>query len=148
MLLGLHPSAGLGRMEVVNIWIRPQLEDLPIVERLHKGNMDLAILMALRLVKAWTAQFNIISIISHEEDRKSTEHYLEMLQDSCRIPYTAYTLILVGDFLSCLSQAPQGDIDFIGLQSTPDFEFVNQTITLTGSSCLFISDSGSESALA
>ncbi|EAZ92759.1 amino acid permease [Crocosphaera chwakensis] len=148
MLLGLHPSAGLGRMEVINLWIRPQLEDLPMIERLEKGNIDLAILMALRLSKAWKAQLNIISVIPKEEDRKEADNYIKSLRDLCRIPATANNLIIVGEFPNCISQTPQGDMDFIGLQSTPDFHFVNQIITMTGSSCLFMSDSGSESALA
>ncbi|MGK7942559.1 MAG: amino acid permease [Crocosphaera sp.] len=148
ILLGLHPNAGLGRMEVINLWIRPQLEDLPLIERLEKGNMDLALLMALRLFKAWKAELNIISVISQEEDREAAKNYINSLRDLCRIPTTAKTLIIVGEFPTCIIRTPQGDIDFIGLQSTPDFEFVQKMINLTGSSCLFISDSGSESALA
>ena len=148
MLLGLHPSAGLGRMEVINLWIRPQLEDLPIIERLEKGNTDLAILMALRLSKAWKAQLNIISVIAQEEDRKEAEQYVNSLRDLCRVPVTANSLIIVGEFPSCIQQTPQGDMDFIGLQSIPDFNFVHQMINMTGYSCLFMSDSGSESALA
>ncbi len=148
MLLGLHPSAGLGRMEVVNLWIRPQLEDLPIIQRLEKGNTDLAILMALRLVKAWKAQLNIISVIAQENERETAQNYINSLRDLCRIPVTANTLIIVGEFPSCITQTPQGDMDFIGLQSTPDFQFVHQMIEATGSSCLFMSDSGTESALA
>ncbi len=148
MLLGLHPIAGLGRMEVINLWIRPQLEDLPLIERLEKGNMDLAILMALRLFKAWKAELNIISVIAQEEDREAATHYIKSLRDLCRIPSNAKTLIVVGEFPTCVIQTPQGDMDFMGLQSTPDFQFVQNMINLTGSSCLFISDSGSESALA
>ncbi len=148
MLLGLHPSAGLGRMEVINLWIRPQLEELPMIERLEKGNTDLAILMALRLSKAWKAQLNIISVIPQKEDKKEAENYIKSLRDLCRIPTTANSLIIVGEFPSCISQTPQGDMDFIGLQSIPDFNFVHQIISMTGSSCLFMSDSGSESALA
>ncbi len=148
MLLGLHPSAGLGRMEVINLWIRPQLDNLPIMERLEKGSTDLAILMALRLTKAWKGKLNIISVIDKEEDRKATEDYINSLKDLCRIPGTAKSLILVGKFPNCIKQTPQGDIDFIGLQSIPDFQFVHQMIDMTGSSCLFMSDSGSESALA
>ncbi|MGK7958069.1 MAG: amino acid permease [Crocosphaera sp.] len=148
MLLGLHPTAGLGRMEVINLWIRPQLENLSIIERLEKGNTDLAILMALRLAKAWKARLNIISVIATEADRKEAEYYINSLRDLCRIPVTANSLIITGEFPSCLKQTPQGDMDFMGLQSIPDFNFVHQMIEMTGSSCLFMSDSGSESALA
>ncbi len=148
MLLGLHPSAGLGRMEVINLWIRPQLEDLPMVERLQKGNMDLGILMALRLMRIWKGQLNIIAAVSQPEDQLITYQYIEALQDLCRIPRTAQPLIMVGDFYDCITQAPQGDINFFGLQTKPDFEFVQKIIDLTGASCLFMSDSGNESALA
>jgi solute carrier family 12 sodium/potassium/chloride transporter 2 len=148
MLLGLHPSAGLGRMEVINLWISPQLEDIPMIKRLEKGNTDLAILMALRLTKAWKAQLNIISVINQEEEQEAAQNYINSLRDLCRIPATANTLIVVGEFPNCIKKTPQGDMDFIGLQSIPDFQFVSQMIDTTGSSCLFMSDSGSESALA
>jgi hypothetical protein len=39
-------------------------------------------------------------------------------------------------------------MDFMGLQTIPDFEFVRRTMELTGASCLFTSDSGIESAVA
>ena len=102
----------------------------------------------MRLAKAWKAKLNIISVIAKEEDRKETESYVNSLKDLCRIPSTANSLIIVGEFPNCIRQTPQGDIDFVGLQSIPDFQFVHQMITMTGSSCLFMSDSGSESALA
>ncbi|MEM9451735.1 MAG: hypothetical protein AAGA75_24835, partial [Cyanobacteria bacterium P01_E01_bin.6] len=53
-----------------------------------------------------------------------------------------------GTFKECLSRAPQSDMDFMGLQTIPDFEFVQEALLLTGSSCIFTSDSGVESALA
>lgn len=148
ILLGLHPSAGLGRMEVINLWIRPQLENIPIFERLKKSSMDLAILLSLRLVRVWKAQFNLISTVTREEDKIAADNYLQSLKDLCRIPPSAKTLVIIGDFADCVTQAPQGDINFIGLQTNPNFEFVQQMIDITGSSCLFISDSGNESALA
>ena len=148
MLFGRHPVAGLGRAEVVNLWLRPQLDDLPMSERLEKGSINLAILMALRLVRAWKAEFNLISVVSREEDVNPTRRYIDDLRDLCRIPKTAITIVLVGDFMDCVTRAPQADMDFMGLQTVPDFDFVHQVVDLTGSSCMFMSDSGSESALA
>lgn len=148
MLFSRHPVAGLGRAEVVNLWLRPQLDDLPISERLEKGSINLAILMALRLVRAWKAEFNLLSIVSREEEVHATRRYIDELRDLCRIPKTAITIVLVGDFKDCITRAPQADMDFMGLQTVPDFDFVHQVVELTGSSCMFMSDSGSESALA
>ncbi|NES82342.1 MAG: sodium transporter [Moorea sp. SIO2B7] len=148
MLFGLHPLAGLGRAEVVNLWIRPQLEDLPLSERLRKGSINLALLMSLRLFRAWKGDFNLISVVSSSEEVKTARDFLEELRDFCRIPCKANTIVLVGDLNHCIAKAPQGDMDFIGLQSIPDFNFVRNMMELTGSSCLFMSDSGSESAIA
>ena len=148
MLLGLHPEAGLGRAEVVNLWIRPQLEQLSVAEGLQKGSINLAILMALRLARAWKAELNLISVVSHSEEVSAARKFIEELRDLCRIPHKAKTIVVVGELEQCISQVPQSDMDFMGLQSVPDFDFVRRMIGLTGSSCLFVRDSGSESALA
>ena len=148
VLVSLHPLAGLGRAEIVNLWIRPQLEELPLAERLQKGSINLGILMALRLARAWKAQFNLIVVVAPNDDPKAARQYVEELRDYCRIPTHARTIVMVGSFEDCLSKAPQSDMDFMGLQTVPDFEFVQKALLLTGSSCIFTSDSGIESALA
>ena len=148
MLLSLHPLAGLGRAEVINLWIRPQFEDLPLEERLEKGSSNLGILMALRLARAWRAQLNLIVVVNPKEDTKAAKWFVEELRDYCRIPKLARTIVMVGSFEDCLSKAPQADMDFMGLQTAPEFEFVQKALLLTGSSCIFTSDSGIESALA
>ena len=148
MLFGLHPLAGLGRAEVVNLWIRPQLDDLPLTAKLKKGSINLAILMALRLARAWKAEFNLLSVVSCPEDITLAREFLDDLRDFCRIPHTVKTIVLVGELEQCISQAPQGDIVFMGLQSIPDHTFVRRMIKVSGCSCVFTSDSGSESAIA
>ena len=148
VLLGLHPLAGLGRAEIVNLWIRPQLEDLPLAERLQKGSINLGILMALRLTRAWQAQLNLIAVVAPNDNPKAARQYVEELRDYCRIPIHARTIVMAGSFEECLSKAPQSDMDFMGLQTIPDYEFVQNALSLTGSSCIFTSDSGIESALA
>ena len=148
MLLSLHALAGLGRAEVINLWIRPQYEELPLEERLAKGSINLGILMALRLTRAWKAQLNLIVVVAPKEDIKAARGFVEELRDYCRIPKQARTIVMVGSFEDCLSKAPQSDMDFMGLQTVPEFEFVRKALLLTGSSCIFTSDSGIESALA
>ena len=148
MLFGLHPQAGLGRAEVINLWLRPQLEDCSLAERLSKGSINLAILMALRLARGWKGELNLISVVESEEDAIATRRFIEELRDLARIPNSAKIVVMTGGFWQCVENAPQADMDFIGLQTIPDHQFVRRVIELTGSSCLFMSDSGSESALA
>ncbi len=148
MLLGVHPLAGMGRVEVINLWLTPQISEIPFSEKLKKGNLNLTMLMALRLYRSWQGSLNLITVVSRTEEVKIAQQYIEELRDLCRIPNQAKTFVLVGEFKSCIAQAPQSDIDLIGLPQEPNFDFICQMIELTGSSCLFFRDSGNESAIA
>ena len=55
---------------------------------------------------------------------------------------------MVGDFQTCVRQAPQSDMDILGLKRGPDLKFVAELVHATRSSCMFAADSGLESALA
>ena len=148
MLFGLHPLAGMGRAEVINLWLTPQIDDLPFAEKLQQGNINLTMLMALRLYRSWKGSLNLITVVARTEYVKVAQEYIEELRDLGRVPDQAKTFVLVGKFEECIAQAPQSDLDFIGLSKEPNFDFVCRLIKLTGSSCLFFRDSGSESVLA
>ena len=148
MLLGLHPLAGMGRVEVINLWLTPQISEIPFSEKITKGNLNLTMLMALRLYRSWQGSLNLITVVSSTEDVKIAQQYVEELRDLCRVPNQAKTFILVGTFDSCIAQAPQSDMDLIGLPREPNFDFICRMVELTGSSCLFFRDSGEESAIA
>ena len=148
MLLGLHPLAGMGRVEVINLWLTPQISELSFSEKLKKGNLNLTMLMALRLYRSWQGTLNLITVVSSTEEVTRAQQYIEELRDLCRIPPPAKTFVLVGEFAQSIAQAPQSDMDLIGLPQEPNFDFVCRMIELTGSSCLFFRDSGAESAIA
>ena len=148
MLLGVHPLAGMGRVEVINLWLTPQISDISFSEKLKKGNLNLTMLMALRLYRSWQGSLNLITVVSSTEEVKIAQQYIEALRDLCRIPNQAKTFVLVGEFKSCIAQAPQSDIDLIGLPKEPNFDFICSMVEITGSSCLFFRDSGNESAIA
>ena len=148
MLFGSHPEAGLGRAEVINLWITPQLDQVSMPERLQKGSINLALLMGMRLAQVWKGQLNLISVVPDTELVDQATQYIEELRDLCRVPSTAKTIVRVGQFEECMTQVPQSDIDFLGLASAPDFDVIQEAIAITGSSCIFVRDSGSESALA
>ena len=148
MLFGLHPQAGMGRIEVINLWLTPQISDLSFSEKLKKGNLNLTMLMGLRLYRSWQGSLNLITVVSSQEEVKIALQYIEELRDLCRIPNQAKIIVLVGEFESCIAQAPQSDMNFIGLPKEPNFDFICRMLNLTGSSCLFFRDSGNESAIA
>jgi amino acid transporter len=147
MFFALHPQAGLGRAEVINVWIRPQLGNDPMKEKLTRGSINLAILMGLRLRRSWRGELNIISVVQEYTELEAANYFLEELKDLARIPEQATLSVMLGDFQECVGRSPQADIHLIGLQTIPDYHFVQKLMAITGSSCLFTKDSGSESAL-
>jgi hypothetical protein len=54
----------------------------------------------------------------------------------------------VGEFWEALPQAPAADLSILGLQSHPDLDFVEKAVKIIDASCIFVRDSGDESALA
>ncbi len=153
MLLGLHAEAGLGMKRVVNLWLRPKLPHITLAEYLGNSDLNLGILTALRLSRAWDADLNLITVIGDEAEEAGVRQHVEELRDLCRIPEAARVIVMIGPFDTCVTQAPQSDMDIMGLRpgedgAGPDLDFVAQMIDVTRSSCLFVGSSGNESALA
>ncbi len=147
-LLGLHAKAGLGRTDVVNVWLRPPLEGESIEQTLSRGNMNLGMLLGYRLARGWEAELNLICVVETEEEHAAADLYLEELRDLARIPGRAKSLVFVGRFEECLALAPQSDMDIMGMPKDYDMEFVKRMVEETRSSCMFTVDSGRESVLA
>lgn len=148
MLLGMHPKAGLGRSQIINLWIPPFDETISLADSLNLHNMNLALLAAYRLARAWNTNMNLLAVVDSEERKAATQQRIEEMRDMTRIPAAARIEILVGDWESCLARAPQSDIDVLSLGPKDDLSYVRKVVEVTRSSCLFLKDSGKESAIA
>lgn len=150
MLLGVHTKAGLGQRRAVNVWIRPHRSGWDTSLAFEHNNLDLSLLTTYRLMQTWgaKAQVNIITVIANDGDRADAEVFLHEVCDLARIPQSAKQHVMVGPFEECAKGAPQSDINIMGLQANPDFAFMHRMLELTSSSCLFVADSGRESARA
>ncbi len=151
MLLALHEEAGLGMSKVVNLWVRPRPEGLSLQDYLDRSDLNLGILIALRLAKAWEANLNLITVIPDEDEAQAAWEHLNELRDLARIPESARSEVMVGAFEACVAEAPQSDIDVMGLRREgggPDLAFVAEMVRATRSACLFCGSSGHENALA
>ncbi|MCB9761113.1 MAG: hypothetical protein H6739_14835 [Alphaproteobacteria bacterium] len=148
MLLALHPQAGLGRTGVINLWVRPQDPGLETSAALELGNLDLAVLSGFRLHRAWGAELNLVTVVPDAEAVPHAERFLQEIIELCRLPVSAKRRVMVGGWEDGVANAPQSDLDIMGLQPDPDFDFVLDMVAKTRSSCLFVMDSGRESALA
>lgn len=146
LLYAEHPQAKLGRKRVINLWVRDQSPEWRLSMRLT--NLDLAILTSIKLNRNWDAHLNLITVIREADQQEKAEAYLSRLIDLARIPGSADVYIVNHEFNEYLGLAPRADLNIFGLPREPDFDWVDNAVEQTRSACLFVRDSGEESALA
>lgn len=146
VMLALHRKAVLGATGVVNVWVRPARSGWGISEAFAHNNLDLMLLTAYRLRLHWNAQLNVMTVIGDDEQQEQAEEFLTLLCEEARLPEKTNRVVLVGPFTEAVEQAPRADLNITGLQQDPDFDFMTKMVDLTHSSCLFVADSGRESA--
>ena len=86
-------------------------------------------------------------MVEDEAEQPRAQDFLETMIDLGRIPH-AEALAVAADFNDYLPQAPQADLSLFGLLPNPDFAFPHRMVDVTQSTCMFVRDSGRESALA
>ena len=146
VFLGVHPEAGFGRENTVNLWIRDQSPDWRI--GLQLANLDYAFLMGIQLQTNWKARVRLISVVEKEEHIEQARDYITTLLEYARMSRHMEVVVEGGNFFEYLDKAPRADLNIFGLSTTVDKELMEKLVNRTGSSCLFVLDSGNESALA
>lgn len=145
LLYAPHPVALLGRRQAVNVWIRDRSPDWRL--RWDIGNLDLSILTAYKLKLNWKADLRLITVIEDEAEEENARAFMSQLMDLARLPHTE-VIVACESFTSYVARAPQADLNIFGLAPNQDFGFVRRMVQETKSTCLFVRDSGQESALA
>ena len=146
VLYAQHPLVGLGQEQVINVWMREQGPDWALSLRL--ANLDLAVLLAYQVGRNWHGHINLCMVVPDEKIQTRAEQYLNELISLARLPSTTRINVFLGSFWGNLPQAPRADLSILGLQATPDLDFVARSAKIIDASCLFVRDSGDESALA
>ena len=145
-LLARHPIVDLGREQLINVWVREQGPDWKLGLRL--SNLDLSVLLAYQLSRNWRGQINMCMSVSESQTAATARAYLNELVDLARLPANTHVHVLENPFHEALRTMPSADINFFGLPNHFKPEFLNEMIDIVGASCLFVRDSGDESALA
>jgi len=143
------PDSAPHGQRVINLWLRPHASDGwdPDAAFDH-NNLDLTLLIGFRLARRWVARLNLITVVADESDIPPAQAFLEEIADVTRMPEQANCVVMCGAFEACASKAEPSNIDIMGLQPEPDFDWMLRMIQVTRSSCLFVADSGRESARA
>jgi amino acid transporter len=145
-LLVRHEIAGLGRRKRVNLWI-PDLGPEWKVE-MEFSNLDLAVLLAYRMMDSWNAKLTVIAAVEQKEARDNASRFLNRLAELARLPGGTQVHVADGDYGRYASTAPEADLNVFPLADELDADYLWSLRDATGSSCLFTQDSGEESALA
>ncbi len=146
-ILYMHnPVISLGREQVINIWIRDQSPAWEISLRLT--NLDLSLLLAYQVCRNWDGQINLITVINDPAEEENGRRFLSNLIDWGRMPRNTRGIVAVSKFNDYLPTAPRADLNMFGLQEQVDLAFIRRMVDSTRSTCIFVRDSGNESALA
>ncbi len=135
-LLKQHPRMAFGMQHTINLWLRDK-----------SPNWHLAVLIALQLQRNWHGNINLVSSAREKSQEKHLYHFLERLNDQARLPVTTEFHVIIAPFPDSLKIAPRADINILGLGEKLSFDFIRQAPDYTNSTCLFVKDSGFESAL-
>jgi solute carrier family 12 sodium/potassium/chloride transporter 2 len=136
VILRQHPRAAFGMQNTINLWLRDR-----------SPNWNLATLLALQLQTNWDGKLNLITVAQQKKDTGRLYSFMEQLSDVARFPLMTELHVLVGNFTEAIETAPRGDINLFGLAPGIDCPVVRNIAESAQSSCLFVRDSGLESAL-
>jgi amino acid transporter len=136
MILKQHVRIAFGMQKDINIWLRDK-----------SPNWHLAMLVTLQLQLNWGGKINLVTVAKDLEDKNHLQEFLERLSDQTRLPSLTEFHVEVGNFKEALVSAPRADINIFGIGKELPFSFMRDASELTKSSCLYVKDSGHESAL-
>ncbi len=145
-LLARHPIVELGREQHINVWVSNQGPEWK--HDLRESNLDLAILLAYQLAQNWHGRITLCMAVPDEETGEKATNFLTELISLTRLPDKTEVAVLVAPFLEALSRTAPADLSIFGLSKEPDLTFVKNLVQRMNGSCLFVRDSGDESALA
>jgi len=145
-LIAPHKDSGLGRERSINLWVRDQSPNWRIGMELT--NLDFALLLSYQLKKNWNADVRLMCVVEEQENKTVAEEFLMSLMDVTRMSKNIRIHVHHGQFMEYLSRAPRADLNIFGISQEVNRDFMLNLVDTSRSSCLFVMDSGNESALA
>jgi len=129
----------------VNVWLSDRSPDW--VLGLHVANLDLPVLLAYLLTRERSGRVRLVSVLSNGAWRAAAQRFLEDIADLGRLPDTTCHVV-TGGFADALRGFQSADVNLLGLPQQLDLQRLRELQRATGAPCLFVHDSGNESALA
>jgi hypothetical protein len=134
------------RTHGINIWLSDRSPDWSMSLRLT--NIDLPVLIGLLLAESSGGHMRMVTAIRDSEEYYKAQDFLARLIDMGRLPNGTTAHVFHGDFLQQITNAPPADIHLFGISSNVDLNRLKTIQSKAGGLCLFLMDSGLESAIA
>jgi amino acid transporter len=148
VLFSPHPSAGLGQQRDIRLWVRRGPDGWDPHQAFASGNLDLQLLMGFRLWRLWRGKL-ILCTIAEPSEAADARAFLDQLADLARLPASTEREVAHGELEDCVRNASTVDLSVFGLQrDEPNLAWGLHITEVSRSSCLFVLDSGRESARA
>jgi hypothetical protein len=144
LMLASQHSGRLGGRGVINLWIREQGPEWAVTTNLQHSN--LAILLAYKLRRNWGGDINLVTAVGDEAQLHEADEYLHSLAELARLPGPPGVHVVNRGFVEALSVAPVADASIFALSPTVDFDGLRAIIEASETPCVFVRDSGIESA--
>ena len=145
-LLYEHPEAALSQERRVNVWVTDQSPEWSLGMRMP--NLDLPLLLALQIYHEWNCTLRLATVCRDADEMPNARRFHERLIEDARLPADTESFVMQGNFFDKVSKAPEVDLNIFGVARTADPDAMQRLVEITGTSCLFVRDSGRESALA
>jgi len=139
------PERPLRPCHQATVWLSDRSPDFRLT--LHVANLDLPVLLAYVLTQPVGGRIRLTTVIRRHAFVQRAEQFLTDLAELGRLP-TATPHVLQGSFADRIADAPRADVHIFGLSDEVDLDWLKQVQGTVGDACLFVMDSGQESALA
>lgn len=148
VILGTPPNVPVvGARRTITLWIRGITGQWDPLDGYEGRNLDLTLLLGWRLARRWGSQLRLVTVVSEPGHRLHAEQFLQSLCSLARLPPDTVRLGIVGAFEQAVDDLSNSDLDVFGLQAEPDLARLRGLVGKARSTCLFVLDSGRESAL-
>ncbi len=136
LILRQHKRAAFGLQKDINLWLRDK-----------SPNWNLAVLISLQLQINWGGKINLVTVGKNKKDEHYLYTFLNSISEQTRLPSLTEFKVLIGNFNDVIKDAPRADINIFGLGEVINCDNMREVTELSSTSCLFVRDSGKESAL-
>ena len=139
------PQGSMRPCRSATVWLSDRAPEWELA--LHVANLDLPVLLAYLLTRPLSGEIRLVTVLREETHRAAAQQFMDDLIELGRLPRTTAHLPS-GQLDAQLAQAMPTDVHVFGLSEAIDLVRMREIHANVGRPCLFVLDSGQESALA